>query len=158
MKLVLIQFGKTKDKGLTDLIEKFRIRTNRYCSLEVLELRDARLPKTATPLMFKEVESESLRKVLRPSDYLILLDEGGKSYTSRKFATFLKETYLRSKGNRILFVIGGAYGFSEEIYRLANAKVSLSSMTFSHQLIRLIFMEQLYRAFTILNKHPYHND
>lgn len=89
---------------------------------------------------------------------MILLDEKGKTFTSREFANYLEKKMSTSSGKRIVFLVGGAYGFHESIYSRANDKISLSAMTFSHQLIRQIFLEQLYRAFTIINNHPYHNE
>lgn len=108
-----------------------------------------------------QIRAEEGKKVLsrlKTEDYLILLDEKGKTFTSREFANYLEKKMSTSSGKRIVFLVGGAYGFHESIYSRANDKISLSSMTFSHQLIRQIFLEQLYRAFTIINNHPYHNE
>ena len=96
-------------------------------------------------------------KMLQPGDYLVLLDEHGKSFTSMEFATYL-ERKMHVVSKRLVFVIGGPYGFSEAVYKAASEKISLSKMTFSHQMIRLIFVEQIYRAMTILNNEPYHHE
>ena len=104
----------------------------------------------------KKIEGENILKKIKNNDLLFLLDEKGENYNSRKFADFLKIKLKESK--TIIFVIGGAFGFSKEVYAKSNGLISLSKMTFSHQIIRLFFTEQLYRAFTILNNHPYHND
>ena len=104
----------------------------------------------------KKIEGENILKKIKNNNLLFLLDEKGENYNSRKFADFLKIKLKESK--TIIFVIGGAFGFSKEVYAKSNGLISLSKMTFSHQIIRLFFTEQLYRAFTILNNHPYHND
>ncbi len=105
----------------------------------------------------KEKEGEAILKKINPGDYLILLDDKGKEFSSTQFASYLEGLFNQSLKN-IVFVVGGAYGFSEAVYKRANAKLSLSKMTFSHQIIRVIFYEQLYRAFTIINKEPYHHE
>ena len=105
----------------------------------------------------KEKEGELILKMLQPGDYLVLLDEHGKSFTSMEFATYL-ERKMHVVSKRLVFVIGGPYGFSEAVYKAASEKISLSKMTFSHQMIRLIFVEQIYRAMTILNNEPYHHE
>ncbi len=157
MKIVLIEFGKTKDRALLDLLEDLIKRVKRFCQFEVISLKAARLPKSASASDHKSLEAESLKKVILSGDHLILLDERGETFNSRSFAN-LVNTRIESGRSRVVFVIGGAYGFDKSIYDLGSESIALSSMTFSHQLIRLIFMEQLYRAFTIINNHPYHND
>ena len=105
----------------------------------------------------KEKEGNLILKQIKPSDKLVLLDENGKDYSSKSFSVFVEKMMLLGLKN-LIFVVGGAYGFSNEVYNRANSKISLSKMTFSHQMVRLIFVEQLYRAFTILKNEPYHHD
>ncbi len=157
MKLVLLEIGKTKDEALEKLIDKFVNRIRRFHQIEVISLKDARLPKSATPNEFKRIESVTIKKALLPGDFVVLLDEHGSGNDSKSFAKYVNKLLSMGK-TRLVFVIGGAYGFDQSIYELASTSISLSPMTYSHQLIRLIFAEQLYRAFTIINNHPYHNE
>lgn len=112
--------------------------------------------KKMAPQQLKKLEGEQILSRIKPGDFLILLDEKGKTYDSKKFANTL-QGWMNRGPKRLVFVVGGAFGFSEDVYQKCDAKLSLSSMTFSHQLIRLIFLEQIYRAFTILKGEPYHN-
>ena len=131
-------------------------RLKHYTKFEQITLELPSKMRSADGALVKKSEGELLLKKLVPTDYLILLDEKGATYTSREFAATLQK--LSNTQASCVFVIGGAFGFSEQVYERANAKLSLSKMTFSHQLIRLIFIEQLYRAFTIIKGEPYHND
>ena len=108
--------------------------------------------------LLKLEESKKIISRLKKEDHLILLDEKGKTYTSKLFALEIEKLAMAATNKRIIFLVGGAFGFHEDLYSRANGLISLSSMTFSHQLIRLIFLEQLYRAFAIINNHPYHNE
>lgn len=112
--------------------------------------------KKMAPQQLKKLEGEQILSRIKPGDFLILLDEKGKTYDSKKFSETL-QGWMNRGPKRLVFVVGGAFGFSEDVYQKCDAKLSLSSMTFSHQLIRLIFLEQIYRAFTILKGEPYHN-
>lgn len=112
--------------------------------------------KKMAPQQLKKLEGEQILSRIKPGDFLILLDEKGKTYNSKKFSETL-QGWMNRGPKRLVFVVGGAFGFSEDVYQKCDAKLSLSSMTFSHQLIRLIFLEQIYRAFTILKGEPYHN-
>jgi 23S rRNA (pseudouridine1915-N3)-methyltransferase len=156
MKLTLIQLGKTHFKFVDTGFDEFAGRLKHYTKFEnvVLEL-PAKL-RSADGELVKKAEGELLLKKIQPTDYLMLLDEKGACYTSREFANSLQK--MANSNSSCVFVIGGAFGFSQQVYERANAKLSLSKMTFSHQLIRLIFMEQLYRAYTIMKGEPYHND
>lgn len=155
MRITLIQIGKTRDRFIEEGVGEFNRRVVRYAPFRIDTIPDL---KNSRNMTMKEVQGNEGRLLLRrikESDYVILLDERGNQYNSISFAQYLNA--LEGKVNHLLFVIGGPYGFSEEVYRRANAKVSLSCLTFSHQLIRVIFMEQLYRAFTILKGEPYHH-
>ena len=156
MKITLIQLGKTHFKFVDTGFDEFAGRLKHYTKFEhtVIEL-PAKL-RSADGEQVKKAEGELVLKKITPTDYVILLDEKGASYTSRAFANTLQK--LANTHASCVFVIGGAFGFSQQVYDRANAQLSLSPMTFSHQLIRLIFIEQLYRAYTILKGEPYHND
>lgn len=156
MKISVIQIGKTHFNFVDEGVKLFENRLKHYARFEqkFLELPSRHRSTDATVL--KKMEGELLLKHITPTDYLILLDENGQSYDSRQFASLLGKWQVHHPS--IVFVVGGAYGFSDEVYKRANTKLSLSAMTFSHQLIRLIFMEQLYRAFTIVRGEPYHHD
>ena len=155
MQIKLIVVGKTKNKELIILIEKYVKRINFFNNFKIIEVNSSKTKKNNASEI-KKFESENILKKIKKNDLLFLLDEKGKNYDSRKFAEFLKIKFQESK--TIVFVIGGAFGFSKDLYCKSVGLISLSRMTFSHQIIRLFFTEQLYRAFTILNNHPYHND
>jgi 23S rRNA (pseudouridine1915-N3)-methyltransferase len=157
MKITLLLIGKTDAKYLIDAIEEYKNRLEHYIPFEIHIIPDLKNTKSMTMEMQKEKEGELIIKNLLPGDYIVLLDENGKEYTSVQFASYIeKKSYSVSK--RLVFIIGGPYGFSPAIYDKASEKISLSKMTFSHQMIRLIFVEQLYRAMTILNNEPYHHE
>ena len=156
MKIVLIVIGKTDEEYLISGIKKYAGRIGHYASFEMKELPDPRNRKTLSEEQQKKAESFLLLQQLQPSDQVVLLDENGKQHSSVQFAENL-EKQMASGIKRLVFVIGGPYGFAQEVYDRANAKLSLSPMTFSHQMVRLIFVEQLYRAFTILKGEPYHH-
>lgn len=155
MQIKLIVVGKTKNKELISLIEKYVKRINFFNNFKIIEINSSKTKKN-NAIEIKKIESENILKKIKNNDLLFLLDEKGKNYDSRDFAKFLKIKFQESK--TIVFVIGGAFGFSKDLYSKSVGLISLSRMTFSHQIIRLFFTEQLYRAFTILNNHPYHND
>ena len=120
-----------------------------------LKMTNIKNTKNLTEEQQKEMEGKSIMQLIKPSDYVVLLDERGSEFRSIEFAKWLQKKQMATK--RLLFIVGGAYGFSNNIYERANEKISLSRMTFSHQMIRLFFVEQLYRAFTILRNEPYHH-
>jgi 23S rRNA (pseudouridine1915-N3)-methyltransferase len=156
MKILLLVIGKTDEDYLITGIKKYVGRLGHYVSFEMKEIPDIRNRKTLSEEQQKKAESFLLLQQLQPGDHVVLLDENGTSYTSVAFAENL-EKLMASGAKRIVFVIGGPYGFAQEVYDKANAKMALSAMTFSHQMVRLIFVEQLYRAFTILKGEPYHH-
>ncbi|MFC7356907.1 23S rRNA (pseudouridine(1915)-N(3))-methyltransferase RlmH [Jejudonia soesokkakensis] len=156
MKITLIAIGKTDDKKLMALTEMYIKRLQHYVSFSFEIIPDIKNVKNLSEAQQKIAEGEAILKNLQPSDQLILLDEKGKSHSSVSFSDFLQKK-MNSGLKNLVFVIGGPYGFSDDIYARAHGKISLSAMTFSHQMVRLFFVEQLYRAFTILRNEPYHH-
>lgn len=157
MKLLLLAIGKTDDDYLITGIKKYVGRIGHYASFEMKEIPDIRNRKTLNEEQQKKAESFLLLQQLQPADHVVLLDENGKQYTSVGFSENLGKL-MAAGAKRIVFIIGGPYGFAQDVYDRANAKMSLSPMTFSHQMVRLIFVEQLYRAFTIQKGEPYHHE
>ena len=155
MKITLLAIGKTNSAEIRNIVDDYSKRINRYVKFEAVYIENSQ-QKFSDNEKQKIKEGEHILKKLQAGDYLILLDERGKEYNSVQFAEQLNLLFNQSIKN-ICFVIGGAYGFSEEVYARSNAKISLSRMTFSHQIIRIIFAEQLYRSFTIINNEPYHH-
>lgn len=154
MKVSLWVIGKTDQKYLEEGMAIFLKRLPHYCRFEYVEIAEAKGFKT--PLEKKKKEASIIQNKLKPGDRLILLDEKGIQLSSTSFADLLeRQQQITSK--RLIFLIGGAYGFDSILYPIASDSIALSKMTFTHQMIRLIFLEQLYRAFTILNNEPYHN-
>ncbi len=156
MTIKLLAIGKTDEKGLQELTDVYIKRLGFYCKFEWEALPDLKKTKNLDENLQKQKEGESLLKNLQPSDFVVLLDENGKQFSSEGFSEFIQKR-MNSGLKQLIFIIGGPYGFSEEVYRRADSKLSLSKMTFSHQMIRLFFTEQLYRAFTILKNEPYHH-
>jgi len=157
MKIKLLVIGKTDDKYLSEGIKKYYSRLKHYLTFEYTELPDIKNSKNLTQERQKILEGELLLKNIQPGDQVVLLDERGKNFTSREFASYIEKRML-SGIKRVVFIIGGPFGFSDDIYSVANDNISLSKMTFSHQLVRLIFFEQIYRAMTIIRNEPYHHD
>ena len=156
MKIQLIVAGKTNQNFVQQGFIEFRTRLEHYYPFEIEIIPDIKNTGGLSAEQLKEKEGEKLLQSFQPGDYIVLLDERGKEFTSVEFAGYIeKKTHTSSK--RLVFVIGGAYGFSNAVYEAAHEKIALSKMTFPHQLIRLIFIEQLYRAMTILNNEPYHH-
>ncbi|MEM7103791.1 MAG: 23S rRNA (pseudouridine(1915)-N(3))-methyltransferase RlmH [Bacteroidota bacterium] len=156
MKVELWQVGKTSFdylKSGTDLYEK---RIKNYLPFEVVTIPDIKNAKNLSVDLLKEKEGKEILKKLQPGDFLILLDEKGKSFGSVRFSAQL-EKWLQLSNKRLVFLIGGAYGVSKDIFSRAQIKLSLSEMTFSHQMVRLFLIEQLYRALTIMRNEPYHH-
>lgn len=156
MKITLIQTGKTRFNYLNDGISDYHKRINHYISFNELTLPDLKNRKNLSVDEIKIREGEQLLKRCKPIDFVILLDENGKTYTSVELANYLHKKI--TNGRDIVLVIGGAFGFSQEVYGRANEMISLSKLTYSHQLVRLILVEQLYRAMTIIRGEPYHHD
>jgi 23S rRNA (pseudouridine1915-N3)-methyltransferase len=157
MKIKLIYTGKTGKPFLVEGEKEYENRLKHYIKYEKIELPDIKNANKLTPEEIKNKESEQILKKIDKSDHLILLDDKGKEFSSMEFSKFL-EKKMNSGIKSLCFVIGGPYGFHQKIYTLANQKVSLSKMTFSHQMIRMIFLEQVYRSFTILKGEPYHHE
>ena len=157
MKIILLTVGKTTDSNLIKLQEEYQNRLKFYIPFEMVIVPELKNTKSLPINEQLEKEADMLLKQFEAGDEIILLDEKGKQFTSIGFSDFLAKKMLSSI-KRLIFVVGGPYGFSERVYSRANNKISLSSMTFSHQMIRLIFVEQVYRAMTILRNEPYHHE
>lgn len=157
MKTVLLMVGKTVDKHLVALMEDYVERTKHYMTFDVEVIPDLKSTKKLSEEVQKEKEGELILKALQPGDHVVLLDEGGKEMRSVEFAQYLRHK-MNTLSKRLVFVIGGPYGFSQKVYQAATEKMSLSRMTFSHQMVRLIFVEQLYRGMSILAGNPYHHE
>ena len=157
MKIILLTVGKTTSSNLIKLQEDYQNRLKFYIPFEMVVIPELKNTKNLSVSEQVEKEADLILKQLEPNDEIILLDEKGKQFTSVRFSEFISKKMLSSI-KRTVFVVGGPYGFSERVYNRANSMVSLSAMTFSHQMIRLIFVEQLYRAMTILKGEPYHHE
>lgn len=157
MKILFLVIGKTDEAYLEQGITKYLDRLKHYVGIEMKVIPDIKNRKTLTEEQQKKMEGELIISNLQGGDMLVLLDERGKNYTSAQFAASLNKM-MGSGCKRIVFVVGGPYGFDKAVYDKADDKLSLSPMTFSHQMVRLIFVEQLYRAFTILKGEPYHHE
>lgn len=157
MKAILLSVGKTDDDFYAQAIDIFRKRLGFYIPFDMEFVPDLKNTKNLSEKEQKNLEGEGILNRIQPGDYVVLLDDKGKQYSSVEFARFM-EKKLHSVPKRIVFVVGGPYGFSDDVYSRANEKLSLSKMTFTHQMVRLVFVEQLYRAMTILNNEPYHHE
>ena len=157
MLIELLVIGKTDMKEVSALIEMYAKRINFYCKFQFTVLPDLRNTKKLSQAEQRSMEGELILRQLTDGDFVTLLDEHGTEYRSLEFADWIQKR-MNSGMKRLVLVIGGPYGFSEEVYKRANSKISLSRMTFSHQIVRAIFTEQLYRAFTILHNEPYHHE
>ncbi|NCO63616.1 MAG: 23S rRNA (pseudouridine(1915)-N(3))-methyltransferase RlmH [Flavobacteriales bacterium] len=156
MTIKLLAIGKTDQKELQALIEVYKKRLSFYITFNFEIITDLKNSKNLSEEQQKQKEGDLILKALSATDVLILLDENGKQFDSVSFANYLQK-HMNSGIKQLVFVIGGPYGFSEEVYKQAQGKLSLSKMTFSHQMIRLFMIEQLYRGFTILKNEPYHH-
>ncbi|MBK6948541.1 MAG: 23S rRNA (pseudouridine(1915)-N(3))-methyltransferase RlmH [Haliscomenobacter sp.] len=157
MKVECCWIGKTQEPYLEEGLRTYEKRLKHYLPFEVVLISDIRSAGKCLPEEVKRQEGERILSRLKPEDYLVLLDEKGQSFPSVQFARWMDQR-MQMTHKRLIFQVGGAFGFSEEVYKRANAKLSLSEMTFSHQMVRLFFLEQLYRAMTILRNEPYHNE
>ena len=157
MKINLLCIGKTDDKEIKNLINYYLTRLPRHWNFEITEIPDVKSARNLTPDLLKKEEAKLFLNQIENTDLVVLLDEKGKQFTSREFAQKL-DSYQNNSIKKICFLVGGAYGFSEEMYQRAQEKISISKMTFTHQMIRLFFVEQIYRADQILQGKPYHND
>lgn len=157
MKVTLVLVGKTTDQAVIMGLEKYFKRLKRYIPFSLVTIPALKNTKNLSESEIKTKEGALILSKIPEAGFVVLLDEKGKEMSSIQFADFIESKMIQSIKN-LVFVVGGAYGFSEDVYRNASTKIAMSQMTFSHQIIRLIFMEQIYRAFTIINKEPYHHD
>ena len=157
MKIELAVIGKTTIGYLKQGIDEYIKRLKHYVPFEIKYIDDIKNTKNISEDQQKRTEGTKILSLLDKSDYVVLLDEHGKEYTSIQYSSYIQKRML-SGAKKVVFVIGGLYGFSQEVYDRANDKISFSKMTFKHEMIRLIFTEQLYRAYTIINHEPYHHE
>ena len=157
MKIKLIVIGKTKSEFLLAGENEYQKRIKHYCKFSELIIPDIKNGSKLSKKELKEKEGKLILASLKNSDHIILLDEKGKQYSSIDFSNFISKKVMNRTKN-LIFIIGGSFGFSEEVYLRANSKISISKMTFSHQMVRLIFKEQLYRAYTIIKGENYHHE
>ena len=155
MKIRLITIGKTDESYLKEGIHKYLSRLKHYINFEMIEIPDVKTGKKVNTTIQKEAEGKEILKLITKNDFMVLLDENGKEFNSVAFSNYIQKRM--NTGLDICFVIGGPFGFSKEMYERANQKIAISQLTFSHQMIRLFFVEQLYRSFTILKGEKYHN-
>jgi 23S rRNA (pseudouridine1915-N3)-methyltransferase len=155
MKIRLITIGKTDESYLKEGISKYVSRLKHYISFEIIELPDVKTGKKLNINLQRESESKEIVKLISKSDFVVLLDENGKEFNSVGFSDYIQKRM--NSGLDLCFVIGGPFGFSKEMYDLSNQKIALSQMTFSHQMIRLLFVEQVYRSYSILKGEKYHH-
>ena len=156
MKTTLLVVGKTTDSHIEILVQEYQKRLSHYVPFALQVIPELKNTKALTMEQQKQAEGELILRTITPATDLILLDEHGKEYRSIEFADYIQKRM--SSGRDVVFVVGGPYGFSDAVYQRANGKISLSKMTFSHQMVRLFFVEQLYRAMTILRGEPYHHE
>jgi 23S rRNA (pseudouridine1915-N3)-methyltransferase len=156
MKITLLVVGKTTDSHIEILVQEYQKRLSHYVPFALQVIPELKNTKALTMEQQKQAEGELILRTITPATDLILLDEHGKEYRSIEFADYIQKRM--SSGRDVVFVVGGPYGFSDAVYQRANGKISLSKMTFSHQMVRLFFVEQLYRAMTILRGEPYHHE
>lgn len=157
MRITLLLIGKTKEKIIQKLTDKYTDRLKHYAKFDIQIIPELRIRKNLSEEEQKTKEGEEILKRIQPSDELVLLDEKGTDYTSMEFADWLQKQ-MNSGKRQVVFVVGGPFGFSEEIYRRSDQKIALSKMTFSHEMIRPFFVEQVYRGFTILRNEAYHHE
>ena len=157
MKIVLIAVGRTSTQYIADATSEFLKRVNRYAPMDIVIVPDLKSTRGITEEVQKQKEGAGIMASLQPGDHVCLLDERGIEMTSREFATMI-DRRMNQGLKRLVFVIGGPYGFSQEVYSRADSKMSLSRMTFTHEMVRLFFVEQVYRAMTIMRGEPYHHD
>ena len=157
MKIKLLAIGKTDNKNLIQLIDEYQNRLKHYIKFELEIIPDIKNVKNLSEVQQKEKEGKLILSKLQNTDQLVLLDDKGKDFTSIMFSQYLQKK-MNSGTKQLVLVIGGPYGFSEAVYKKSIGKISLSKMTFSHQMIRLFIVEQLYRGFTILKNEPYHHE
>lgn len=158
MKIELIVVGRTTDAIIAEATRKYVDRIGHYAPMSVRVVADCRSTRSMSQAQQCDQEGKAILQAIQPSDYVVLLDEHGREYTSRQFAEFIQGRMLQGGQGKLIFLVGGPYGFSEEVRKRGNGMISLSRMTFSHEMVRLFFAEQLYRAMTIIRGEPYHHD
>lgn len=157
MKISMLLVGRTVNKHLAELIDDYASRVKHYVGFDITVIPELKNTKSISAEQQKQQEGELILRQLQQGDYVVLLDEHGKEMRSVEFSRYM-EKKMQTVNKRLVFIIGGPYGFSPDVYAKSNDKLSLSQMTFSHQMIRLIFVEQLYRAMTIMRGEPYHHE
>ena len=157
MKVALVLVGKTVNKHFVELIDEYAGRVKHYIGFDIITIPELKNTKSLSADQQKQQEGELILKQMQAGDHVVLLDEHGKEFRSVEFSSYMEQK-MQTVNKRLVFVIGGPYGFSPDVYGKANEKISLSKMTFSHQMVRLIFVEQLYRAMTIMRGEPYHHE
>ncbi|OFY65482.1 MAG: 23S rRNA (pseudouridine(1915)-N(3))-methyltransferase RlmH [Bacteroidetes bacterium RBG_19FT_COMBO_42_7] len=157
MKIALLQVGKTSERYLAEGIAVFEERIRKYSAFEIITIPDLRNTRSMPVKGQKAREGEKIIQYFKKDDYIVILEDKGKEFSTMEFSSWLEKILILQK-KRILFVTGGAWGFSDEIYGKADMRLSLSRLTFSHQMVRLLFIEQLYRAFTVIKGEPYHHE
>lgn len=157
MKVALVLVGKTVNKHFVELIDEYAGRVKHYIGFDIITIPELKNTKSLSADQQKQQEGELILKQMQAGDHVVLLDEHGKEFRSVEFSSYMEQK-MQTVNKRLVFVIGGPYGFSLDVYGRANEKISLSKMTFSHQMVRLIFVEQLYRAMTIMRGEPYHHE
>ena len=157
MKVALVLVGKTVNKHFVELIDEYAGRVKHYIGFDIITIPELKNTKSLSADQQKQQEGELILKQMQAGDHVVLLDEHGMEFRSVEFSSYMEQK-MQTVNKRLVFVIGGPYGFSPDVYAKANEKISLSKMTFSHQMVRLIFVEQLYRAMTIIRGEPYHHE
>ncbi len=157
MKIALLQVGKTSERYLAEGIAVFEERIRKYSAFEIITIPDLRNTRSMPVKGQKAREGEKIIQYFKKDDYIVILEDKGKEFSTMEFSSWLEKILILQK-KRILFVTGGAWGFSDEVYGKADMRLSLSRLTFSHQMVRLLFIEQLYRAFTVIKGEPYHHE
>lgn len=157
MKIILIQAGKTADRNISEIAELYLARIAKYNSIETVTIPNLKNTRNMPEDEQKIKEGKQMLRTINDDDFVVIMDERGQEMRTVELAGWLKKTFMQP-ARRLVFVIGGAWGFSGEMYARANCSISLSKLTFPHQLVRLVFLEQLYRAFTILKGEPYHHE
>jgi 23S rRNA (pseudouridine1915-N3)-methyltransferase len=157
MKIALVQTGKTTDKNVAGIADLYHSRIIKYNAFEIITLPDLKNSGNLPVQEQKIKEGKKILQTVNSEDYIVILDEKGRELRTTEFSGWMEKTFMISK-KRIVFIIGGPWGFSDEVYKRADFRISLSKMTFPHQLVRLLFLEQLYRAFTIMKGEPYHHE
>ena len=157
MRVVLLQTGKTIEKYISDGVAEFSARIRKYAGFEILTIPELKNTKSMPVASQKMKEGNLILQLLNNEDYVIVLDEKGREFRTIEFSEQLSKIFILSK-KRVVFVIGGPWGFSDEVFERADLRMSLSKLTFSHQMVRLLFVEQLYRALTVIKGDPYHHE